>query len=216
MKYFVSVLLLGLGLSGSLHAQETYNSSGARINARPKKPAPKGFDKDKVIYGAGLKFNFFNGAFRAGVMPAVGYRVTKWFAAGVGLGYQYDSQRDAYVYQVGGGYQSYPLRRHLIVPSVWTRFLVYNNIFIQAEGEYDIQNWRYHAIDDDVSSPSYGSVVPRRLTVNSPALLIGPGLRQPIGEYSSLYVMVMYDVLQNINSPYYGYLDYRIGFNIGW
>ena len=216
MKYLIPVLLLSLSLGGTVHAQDVYNSSGTRMNARPKKQEPKGFDKDKLIYGAGIKFNFFNGLFRAGIAPVVGYRISDRFAAGVGLAYQYDSERDYFIYNTASGYQSFPLRRNMISPSVWVRGVIYNNIFAQVEGEYNLQNWRYHDQDLDPSSPTYGEAVKRKLNVNSPALLAGLGLRQPIGEYSSLYVMAMYDVLQNKNSPYYGFLDYRIGINFGW
>lgn len=211
MKYTALILLLSLGLCADLRAQPTYNSSGARMNARPKPEQKKGFDKNKLIYGGGFSFNFFNGAFSAGLAPIVGYRISERFAAGIGLGYLYASQKDAYQFNTPTGFQSLPLRRHLITPSAWARFLVLNNIFVHVEGEYNVQNWRFY------SQNFLGEPEKRRLTVQSPALLVGGGLRQPIAEYSSLYIMALYDVLQDPNSPYYrNGIDIRAGLNIGW
>jgi hypothetical protein len=216
MKYLIPALLLCLGLSGNLHAQETYTSSGNRLNSRVKKQEPKGFDKAKLVYGGGVSFNFFNGIFSAGVAPIVGYRFSDRFLAGVGLGYQYYSAKDYFLFNTQSGIQSYPLRRNFVYPSVWARYLVFNNIFVHAEAEYDIQNWRYYEPDADPSSPTYGNPVKRKLTINSPAVLLGAGLRQPIGEFSSLYLMALYDVIQDPNSPYLGRIDFRVGVNLGW
>lgn len=207
MKYVISILVLSLGLSGSLLAQETYNSSGARMAARPKQQQKKGFDKEKLVYGGGFSFNFFNGVFSAGLSPVLGYRITDRFVAGIGLGYVYASQRD--FNRIGA--QTFPLRRHLITPSAWARYLVISNFFVHVEGEYNVQNWRF------TEANFQGEPEKARLTVSSPAVLVGGGLRQPIAEYSSLFIMGLYDVLQDPNSPYYrNGIDFRVGVNIGW
>jgi hypothetical protein len=216
MKYFALILLLSVGFGGSLQAQEVYNSSGARMASRPRKQEQKGFDKDKLIYGGGLKFNFFGGGFRAGVTPVLGYRLTDRFAAGIGLGYQYDSQQDYYVFNTPSGLQTRSLRRHMIMPTVWVRAMLFENIFVQVEGEYDLQNYRGFIQDSDPNSSTYAEPVRKTQTISTPALLVGPGFRQQIGEYSSLYALIMYDVVQDVNSPYYRLLDYRIGVNFGW
>lgn len=211
MKYLLPTLFLAFACTTAVTAQETYNSSGSRITMRPKKQESKGFDKDKLIYGGGFTFNFFGGAFRAGAAPVLGYRFHDRFIAGIALGYQYDSQKDYFRFSTNSGVQYRSLRRHMVMPSVWVRGLVFSNIFIHAEAEYDIQNWRGFTQD-----PANLEPVKIRETYKSPAVLVGPGLRQPLGDYSSLYVMVLYDVVQDPYSPYRGLLDYRIGFNLGW
>src|SRR6185437_14051202 len=87
MKYIISVLMVSLCISMA-SAQDVYTSSGRPQHAK-KEQQQKGFDRDRLIFGAGAVVGFGNGYADLGVSPFVGYRFTDHLSAGVGLGYQY-------------------------------------------------------------------------------------------------------------------------------
>ncbi len=217
MKYFVPILLLGICLSGSLQAQQVYNSSGARMTSRPKKQEPKGFDPSKLIYGGGFGLGFGD-VTSVAVAPVLGYRLTESFAGGIGLGFKYYRARNFFeIYSASaGGYQYFPLKSTFFYPSVWGRYLILDNLFVQAEAEYDMQSLKAYKRDDDPNSPTVGDPISYKVNYNSPAVLLGLGYRQPVGANASMYLLGMYDVIQDPYSPYLRRIDFRIGFNIGW
>jgi hypothetical protein len=47
-------------------------------------------------------------------------------------------------------------------------------------------------------------------------MLVGAGLRVPIGGRASVVILGLYDVLQKPYSPYKNRIDVRFGFNIGF
>jgi hypothetical protein len=216
MKYRIqktSVLMLLLVLFAfSAGAQETYTSSGRRVGAA-KKSEPKGFDPQRLVIGGGFGLGFGDITSIA-VSPVVGYRFTDNFLAGVGLGFQYFRMKDRFpVYNVtNGAVDYYPLKSTFFYPSLWARYVVYQNIFVHVEGEYDMQNFKAYENATDQN----GDPVSYNLKYNSPALLLGAGLRQPVSERSSLVIMALYDVIQHEYSPYKNRIDFRIGFNAGF
>lgn len=217
MKYSIKrtgvLSLLCLLLAICAAAQETYNSSGKRITANKKKEQKTGFDRDRLIFGAGIPgLSFYNGVFSIGLAPTIGYRITDDFSAGVGIGFQYYSFKDYYDFynSTTGQDERYPLRSIFYYPSVWARYVVFRNFFVHAEAEYDMQHLREYGLDAN------GFPTVFKTSYNSPALLLGAGIRQPVSERSSLVIMGLYDVIQDKYSPYRGGIDLRIGFNIGF
>lgn len=204
----LSMLCVLLAISAG--AQEVYNSSGRRITSK-KQEKKGGFDRDKLIIGAGIpNLGFYNGVFSIGLAPIVGYRITDNFSAGVGVGFQYVSFKDYYTFYPGGQEERYPLRSTFYYPSVWARYVVFQNFFVHVEGEYDMQTLTQYGPDFS------GNIEKYKTSYNSPALLVGAGLRQPVSDNSSLVIMALYDVLQDKYSPYRNTLDLRIGFNVGF
>ncbi len=217
MKRLIAALICLFVAAGAM-AQETYNSSGARVAQNKRKQQQKtGFDPQKLVIGGGLGLGFGDVTSIA-VSPVVGYRFTEDFMAGVGLGYQYYRVKD--FFEVGnnvtGQYEYYPLKSHFFYPSIWGRYVVYHNFFVQAEAEYDFQSFTAYEIDNDPNSSTAGTPISYKLNYNSPALLLGAGLRQPISDRSSLVVVALYDVIQDKYSPYLNRIDLRIGFNVGF
>lgn len=208
------LLLVLLTTGPALWAQDVYTSSGKPVNRARQAQKKTGFDPDRMIYGGGIALGFGGGggysAFQIGASPIVGYRITDNFMAGVGLGYQYQSVKDFFVSPTG---QRYPLRQHFVTPNVWTRFGLFESVFLQGEFEYNFLNYNNLAFD------ATGNVINKRTTVSGPALLLGGGLRQRISDRSSILISVLYNVLQSSSfNPYYynNNLIFRTGISIGY
>ena len=126
------------------------------------------------------------------VSPLLGYRVTNDFSVGVGATYMYFHYKNSfydYTNDVYGG-------------SVFARYNILENIFLHSEFE-SLSVKAYYSYTEYI-----------RKQVN--ALYMGGGLRQMIGDYSSLNLMILYDVMHdNQYSPYSEPLVIRIGFDIG-
>ena len=187
MRKIVFIFLLCLSASAVM-AQEVYNSSG-KTNYKKKKE--KGYDPDKLVLGGGMNLSFGNGYANVGVSPIVGYRFGKHFYAGVGLGYQYYKFPD-YIDPFNNVYFSY---MNIIYPNVWSRYVVYRNIFVSSAIEYDIISLK-RPLD------RYGNLKQTTYKVDNRCLLIGVGFRQPLGGRVSFYGELFYDVLQGEYSPY--------------
>ncbi|HET8574128.1 MAG TPA: hypothetical protein VFL76_09675 [Edaphocola sp.] len=228
MKKIILSLLMVCFLATTLHAQVIYNSSGKKGEAQYKQNAQKeGFDPHKLIFGGGFGFGFGSGSLTLSISPVAGYRFTDRFSAGLRLGYQYNWIKDGqYVINgMSGMVEAKNFNYHIIGPGVWTRFIVWNNIFLHAAYEYNI--FTYKSYNTTYTMPGTSSY---RAWDHANSLLLGIGLRQPVSDNASFVLMVGYDVLQNISSnmrtdvygqkysisPYAGTLDVRIGFNIGF
>lgn len=210
MKGIIFALMLCMGAS-LVSAQEVYTSTGrpdhpGHVKKEKKK---KGYDPSRLILGGGIVAGFGDGFADFGVSPFAGYRFTDRVSAGVGLGYEYYKFQQYLYDQNTGGYQNYPTQANIIYPSVWTRVFLWRNLYAIGNYEYDIMN--FNDYNYDVNS----NVAQEKYNLNVSCLLLGLGLRQPITGRLALTVEVMYDVLQNANSPYYGAPVLRAGLCVG-
>ncbi len=202
MKNIIFILLFALGATVA-HGQEVYNSSG-KANYKNKKKQ-KGYDPDKLVLGGGMNLGFGNGYANVGISPIVGYRLTKHFSAGVGLGYQY-YKYPSYLDPFNNYYYTY---MNIIYPNVWTRLFVYRNLFLSAGYEYDF-------ITLKKPFDRFANLKQTKSTVDNHCLLVGLGLRQPIAGRVSFFGELFYDVLQGEYSPYpKGNLGIRFGIAAG-
>jgi hypothetical protein len=212
MRKVLILLMLCIGFGAS--AQEVYTSSGKPANAKKKEEKKKGFDPSRLIVGGGIGFGIGD-VTTFSVSPIVGYRISEKFAAGVGFGYQYLKVKDYFELQELDSpyaYQYYDYKSSIISVSVWGRYLIFRNLFVQLAYEHNFmsfQNYRYGP------GPEY-DIEPFKIKYNAPSVLVGVGFRQPISDNASMFIMAQYDVLQNEYSPYYGRIVPNIGFNIGF
>jgi hypothetical protein len=224
-KYLMLWALL-LTIMGTVAAQEqkiNYNKPvGTRSGAESK-----GFDKNRLIYGGGFMGGMNGGSLAVGISPITGYRFNDYLSAGISLGYQYNRYKNAIVvmHPVSGQFLQYNLNYHIITPGIWGRLVLFKNFFIHTELEYNITNYNNFEFD-------YNSMRMRKYrdNITVPCLLVGGGIRQPIGENASFVMYALYDVLQNIpsnqatnaagqtysKSPYVDRVDIRLGINIGF
>lgn len=145
---------------------------------------------DHLVYGGNMGLSFGN-VTNISISPMVGYKVTDRFIPGVGATYNYLKFK----------YYGYaPEVVHIYGGSVWARYYALENIF--AHAEYEMLNGEW----DPYVRPGY------RYYLNS--VLLGGGYRESFGGLSS-YILVLYNVTFDEDSPYNSPLIIRVGFGIG-
>jgi hypothetical protein len=158
----------------------------------------KGFDKSKLFVGGGLGLAF--GTYTiVNVSPLVGYRFSPLFAAGVGINYSYYGYDDGY----------YNSKQTYAGMSIFGRVYPIQQLFIQVQPELNYM-WASQTSDAGQNLP------PLKINKFVPSLLMGGGAAIPTGGNGAITISVMYDVLQNIWSPYYHQAVYGFGYNIGF
>jgi len=203
MKNIILVFLLFAGISYA-SAQEVYTSSG-KPGYHKKTKKKKGYDPDRVIIGAGLNAGYGDGFANVGISPILGYRITTHFQAGIGVGYQYYQQPTT----IDPAKNDY-IRENIIYPNIWTRYFVYRNFFVDGTLEYDFINLKQPGYDLNLNVPTV------KQNVTNTCLLLGAGIRQPLGGRVSVYLELIYDLLQGPYSPYpVGAPDIKVGFATG-
>lgn len=218
MKKIVIAAIVGLILSGNVQAQDdVYSSSGKPLNkSKDNVKSDKLIDPSRLIFGGWGLFGIASGVTSVGVTPIIGYRITDNFSAGVGFGYQYLRIKDYFsviVDPATAQAELHNLNAHFYSPSIWMRHVVWNNIFAHAEYEHNISSFKEYTNDFTKYPPP---PITRKTTSTVPCLLLGGGIRQPIGERASMIFMVLYDVLQDANSPYRNTVAIRVGINFGF
>lgn len=161
------------------------------INAQDEeeKKEKRGFRKDNLFTGGSISLAFYNNTFLVGGSPVFGYSLADWADLGVVFNYNYTSYRDynfvyndkvrQYVYGGGGFVKLYPVR-----------FL-----FAQAQYEYNFIRQKY--------IPNVGNEQKYRAEAGS--FLVGGGYttgRYGAGGQPFFYLAVLFDISNNVNSPY--------------
>jgi hypothetical protein len=161
---------------------------------QPKEqPAEKPSWKTKIYYGGYV--NFTIGSYTSiGIEPMIGYKIIPRLSIGLKIKYDYvqdNRYATEYSYSNYGG-------------SLFARLSVIKQIYLHAE--YAGYNYeRYEQLDGSSS----------RVWV--PYLFLGAGFRQPLGGRASLNAQVLFDVLNNANSPYRSYEPfYSVGVSVGF
>ncbi len=148
----------------------------------------------KVYYGGIVGLSFGN-YFRVNVAPMVGYKFIPNASVGMKLAYEYikDSR-----YTLDRTYHNYGA-------SIFTRYRFVPKAYLHAEFAY--MSYQY-----SISDLNYTS---NRTWV--PFLLLGGGYIQPVSANTSIVAEVLFDVLQDSNSPYEQWSPFiSIGVNVGF
>ncbi|WP_123864761.1 hypothetical protein [Chitinophaga barathri] len=165
----------------------------------------RGFDPSRLMVGGSFGMGFGDYTL-VNISPIIGYRFTPMFAGGLALNAQlsweklrdYDGEifaRNNYN-MLGGG--------------LWGRFYPIPQLFLQAQPEYNSITEKYRDYRND-------PVVTVKSRYGAPSLLLGGGYAQPIGMGNSAFViMILYDVLQDENSPYRNRPVISAGVNVGF
>jgi hypothetical protein len=158
-----------------------------------------GFDKSKLFVGGtlGLAFGTYT---IVNISPQVGYRFSPLFAAGVGVNYSY--------YGYSDGYWNY--KQSYVGMSVFGRLYPIQQFFIQVQPE---ENYMWYSQSGSGPNQGAGTI---KLNQFVTSLLLGGGAAIPTGSNGAITISVMYDVLQNIYSPYYHQAVYGLGYSIGF
>ena len=171
----ISALLIALLFSTVAFCQDEEEKSAEPQN---------GFKKQNLFFGGNLSLQF--GSYTLiNVSPQVGWHLNRYVDAGVGVNLQYVSQKSFYI--TGEDYSKESLM--VYGGNIFTRLFPIPQAFVQVQPEY---NWikgkvKYY----DVGNTNYS------YTTKAPSLLLGVG-----ANLNGMLISVMYDVIQNPNSPY--------------
>lgn len=163
----------------------------------------KGLKKENVFAGGYLGLTFGDYTL-INVSPQVGYRFSRWFAAGVGLNGQYVNYKDRY--SNGDIYRK--VEQGVVGLNFFGRFFPVNQVFLQVQPEanYLFGNETYY----QPSKEEY-----KLDAVIAPSFLVGGGVMLSPSGKSGVVISLMYDILQDKDSPYGNKPIYNIGFNFG-
>ena len=170
----------------TVSAQDVPMSNQAHINP------PRDNFWDRVYTGGGIGLQFGSQTF-VNISPLLGYRLTEKFSVGVSATYLYFRYKD---YNPAYSYSS-----NTYGGSVFTRYLIFENLF--AHVEYEVLRLD---VRDNVS---------RLLGSNDiTSVLVGGGYRQMLGDRSSINLMLLYNLNETTYSPYQNPII-RLSFGIG-
>jgi len=143
-----------------------------------------------MYYGGSVTLSFGSSSSRIGIFPMVAYKLTPRLSLGGEFGYEYVN------------YDSPNVSAHNYGGGVFSRFRIAPPIYAHAE---------FKAINYEIPTVNGGSF---RDTV--PFLLVGGGLVQPAGPRASAYAQVLFDLLQDDNSPYGWDPIFEVGVGVGF
>ena len=180
-------------------AQYTSEESNEKTN-----PLSKLSFKDRLYTGGNIAFNIASDRgipiYFFETSPFLGYKVDQKFSVGLGAKYIYIGSKQAnFTYSVYGG-------------NIFSRYKFTESLF--AHSEFEVL--RAYNLDPNSTSQNVRATVPM--------LFAGAGYNYSIGGKVNLQIMLLYDFIDNINSPYQGSfmfgalgppIIYRVGISIG-
>jgi len=168
-------LLLCAALAVASFAQDSTDYAQPRTPREPKRPF-----KDRLYFGGGLGLSFGT-VTSIQIEPLVGVNLDpkNKLSTGLGLNYWYyrDNRFTPAIELNGYGYRTFLRYRFIPQAFAHAEFLHMNVEHIGFEGE--------------------------KVRIWVPHLLVGGGYVQPIGDHSSLYIQLLWEVLQDPNSVYH-------------
>jgi len=205
MKRNLTFLTFLLAISvTTLFAQDTINTEQAdstaqavsvepSVSAEPSvEPESKPSFKEKLYFGGYANFSF--GKYTViGIEPMVGYKLTKRLSTGIKIKYEYIVDKrysETHNTSTYGG-------------SLFARLRLFKRIYLHAE--YAGYNYELYSEFGDSDREWI------------PFLFVGGGFSQRIGKRASLNAQIVFDVLQDDNSPY-GTVEpfYSVGIGVGF
>ncbi|MGB5847870.1 MAG: hypothetical protein WBH40_05240 [Ignavibacteriaceae bacterium] len=192
MKHYLLILVFTFT---SLSLAQQIDST--TVKEETKSETTKQVSKEnRWYYGGTIGFSFWNDYTYIGIYPLVGYKVTPQFSIGGKIGYSYYN------------YHNTDLSTNNYGGSVFTRYRVIPQFYLHGEFVY----FSYEQQTYDLQTRQYGT---ERNWV--PFLLLGGGFSQNVGQNVWAYVEVLFDVLQDENSPYEGWDPFiSIGVGVGF
>ncbi len=189
--WILCIILIGSIISQA-QAQYTTDSIGH-----------KGFQKDKLFTGGNVGLSFGNITY-FNLSPLIGYRFSNLFAAGLQINGQYESVR----YKDFSNTVTRKERYGMVGLGVFGRVYPIPQIFLHVQPEL---NFIMGKVKDYTTDPPNEQKYHEQV----PSFLVGGGYSQSIGGNSAFVIMILYDILQDDNSPYGNQPIFRVGVNLG-
>lgn len=168
------------------------------------------FSQDSVAHKAFRKENFFVGGnfglsigqyTLINVSPQLGYRFNKFVAAGLGVNLLYVSDKEKDLY--GNDYRK--VVQGVTGLNLFGRVYPFHFLMLQVQPEANYIFGKQIFYQPTRQSYSLDASI-------VPSLLVGGGFVMP-SERASLIISLMYDVLQDVNSPYGNKPVVNVGYN---
>jgi hypothetical protein len=170
-----------------------------------------GYYSSPVYFGGSVGFQPFEKAYLLSISPILAARIQRRTHLGISPTYQYYHEK-LFVPITSIDSTAYILEASSWNVSIFLRYFYYNRFFLHLEPELinykEIQNLYYDNQQKKVVEISKRN--------NTLALLTGLGYVQPIGEQSIFVITILYDVLQQENTPYEKLPFIRGSFNLGF
>ena len=178
MKQFVVLILLIC--SSISFTQVTDNVKTEESKTEVSKSTTAGVSK--WYYGGSLGFSFSSNYFSISIQPIVAYKITPKLSLGGKIGYTYWSNSSVDPTYNSSNYGGSIFSRYRIIPQLYAHaefaYWSYENAYLNQLGGYTTErNW-------------------------VPFLLLGGGFSQMISPNVWAYAEVLFDVLNDTNSPY--------------
>lgn len=188
-------MLLATTLATSIIAQNYYDRwkpTSSTSSSNNNSFSKMGFDINHLFIGGtvGLGFSTYNT--NIGATPEIGYTLVDWLDAGLAINLNYSSQRADPNYD-----NDIRTRKFNYGGGPFIRAYAFKSFFAQVQVE---SNWiRYHQTDFNVGY-DYAPV-----TYTSTSFLVGAGYSQRVVGQINLYFCVLFDLNNDIYSPYRSY-----------
>jgi hypothetical protein len=176
------------------------------VNAQEYKPPSENSLSNRIFYGGGLGLQFGDITL-IDISPMVGYRITEKLAAGITLTYKYYKVKDYYAYYLN--LPSADLKSNIYGGSLFSRYFLFENLFVQAEYEYLL--YSYDVYEQNKGGTGYSK---SNETIDLPSFFLGGGYRQPIGGRTFFTITVLYNFSDSPYSPYSNPII-RAGISVG-
>jgi len=185
MKTLLISTLLLCSLSITALSQKTTEEEYVEAEKKKEVSKDKKPIKDRLVFGGNLGGSLGTFSYFQ-INPMVGYKTTERWVNGIGFNYIYSGSR---------GYT-----QNIYGPSIWSRAYVYQGVMLHTEFEYLTLNLR---------APNGAT-----FNANAPVWLVGGGY-QTTGNGVGFGILVLFDLLQDPNSPYINPI-FRVGGMIGF
>jgi hypothetical protein len=183
MKKSILLVLFPILIS---FAQTTNSENDTTTAKQPQ--AIERTEASKWYYGGTLGFNFWSDYFYLSLNPIVGYQITPKFSIGGKLLYAYINDKS---------YDGLELKSNNYGASIFARYRPIYQIYLHSEFAYG--SFEHHTVYYNPISRIYSSESERNWV---PFLLLGGGYVQRISRNASAYIEVLFDVINDSNSPY--------------
>jgi hypothetical protein len=182
-------------------ASAQYGASFNRQTLVPRDSSSHGLDPSRLFVGGNLGLSFGDFTY-INVSPLIGYRFSQLFAAGLQLNTQYESVK----YYDGSNRTIRKDRYTMVGGGVFARVYPIPQLFVhvQPEENFLVGKRRY-----------YDGTPEARYRTHVTSVLAGLGYAAQMGAASEFTVMILYDILQQADSPYGNQPIFRAGVNIG-
>ena len=178
----IIVLIAACGVFHCGFAQQTNDNNRSEYG-----DLKGGFKQENLFFGGSLNLGLGGGQLTLGGSPEVGYSITNWFDAGLGLNLIYTSVAANTYYNPSNT----KLRQFNYGGGPFVRLYPVNFLFVQGQFE---ENWTRVKVKQDIYS--------YKQTVNAASFIAGIGYTQRVVGQGSYYFLIGLDLLKNAYSPY--------------